>query len=145
MTAQAPSPLEKVLVLRDAKLLRFVPERFLPLLADVAEVEVLGPGRLVASRGARTDAALRVLADGGVELRVDAASPPVVLAEPSASFGNTGLLADHTWPYAANAGSDLLGNQNFERVSHGWPAGCLAAPRCSRGVDVVRGLPRRSR
>ena len=34
--AAAPSPLEKVLVLRDAKLLRFVPERFLPLLADVA-------------------------------------------------------------------------------------------------------------
>ena len=27
-----------------------------------------------------------------------------VLDDPSASFGNTGLLADHTWPYGATAG-----------------------------------------
>ena len=52
----APSRLEKLLLLRDTKMLRFVPARFLPLLADVAEVEVLQPKRKIATRGSATDA-----------------------------------------------------------------------------------------
>ena len=45
------SPLEKVLLLRDAKMLRFVPERFLATLADVADVETYAPRRAIAVAG----------------------------------------------------------------------------------------------
>ena len=102
---QVLAPLEKVLLLRDAKMLRFVPERFLATLADVADVRAVPPRRVLARGGGKTDAALHVLADGAIELEIgDRCS--AVLDEPSASFGNTGLLADHTWPYTARAGVD---------------------------------------
>lgn len=101
----APSPLEKVLLLRDTKMLRFVPARFLPLLADVAEVEVLQAKKKIASRGGPTDASLRILADGAVVL--DSGNNNTALLDgPAASFGNTGLLADSEWPYDARAGND---------------------------------------
>ena len=101
----APSPLEKLLLLRDTKMLRFVPARFLPLLADVAEVEVLQPKRKIATRGSATDASLRILADGAVVLDSGGGNR-VLLDGPAASFGNTGLLADNVWPYDARAGND---------------------------------------
>ena len=86
-------------------MLRFVPARFLPLLADVAEVEVLQPKRKIATRGSATDASLRILADGAVVLDSGGGNR-VLLDGPAASFGNTGLLADSEWPYDARAGSD---------------------------------------
>ncbi|KAH8075925.1 hypothetical protein JL720_10382 [Aureococcus anophagefferens] len=84
---QVLAPLEKVLLLRDAKMLRFVPERFLATLADVADARAVAAALRLAAAG-KTDAALHVLADGAIELEIgDRCS--AVLDEPSASFGNT--------------------------------------------------------
>jgi len=84
-------------------MLRFVPDEYLATLVDVAGVVSLGPHEVVAEAGSPTDATLYVLADGRVSLKWGAATA-VDLNQPGASFGNTGLLANSSWPYDAVAG-----------------------------------------
>ena len=97
------SPLEKYLLLRDTKILRFVPDEYIATLVDVAVVIVLAPNEIVARAGQPTDATLYVLADGFVSLKWGSTTA-VTLNQPGASFGNTGLLANASWPYDAIAG-----------------------------------------
>ena len=69
----------------------------------------------VSRPGDKTDASLHVLADGSVTLTIgDRCS--AVLDDPSASFGNTGLLADHTWPYGATAGPHGAGREKGAKI-----------------------------
>ena len=94
-------------------------------------MEVLAPGRVVAARGARTDAALRVLADGGVELRVGGAAP-VLLNEPSASIG------------AAPRGTQTFKMRGRGRVSRTPLAGRSRVPSPLAGRARVPNAPRRA-
>jgi len=97
------TPLEIFLVLRDAKMLRFVPDAYLTTLADVAQVLVFEPNQIIAKISNPTDSTLYVLADGLVELRWRR-DVSVCLDQPGASFGNTALLSDTSWPYSVCAG-----------------------------------------
>ena len=124
--------LEKALLLREVKLLRYVDTEYLQSLAEIASERLVPNGTAVCEQGHATDGRLNVIAQGCLALtRARVASPDGAVAsfrdEPPSpdaadadganpevlrhlragdSLGNTALIHDTVWPYTAYAVED---------------------------------------
>ena len=105
------SPLERLLVLREVQLLRFIDTEFLPFLAQIASETRLAPGERVCLQGQPTNGNLIVVAHGRLQLhRVPRPHErPIEHRDlrPGDTLGNTtALLSDSSWRFTATAVED---------------------------------------
>lgn len=102
------SRIERALLLREVKLLRYVDTEYLPSLAEVC-VEALVPrGGTVCAQDQPTNGALIIVAHGCLQLRRHGADGTVTGRHLRAgdSIGNTALIEDHFWQYTGRALED---------------------------------------
>lgn len=118
------SLLEKLMLLQEVKIFRYVPLEYLPDIAKCAEAVHTERGAQICIEGEPTNGTLYIVADGMLELLKDrgelqdAITPGGMKVEASErrtflrmlkasdTLGNTGLLHDSVWPYSARALED---------------------------------------
>jgi len=113
------SMLEKLILLQEVKMLRYISEEYLPSIARCCESAFLKKGELLCRQGDQTDDKLYMLSDGRVGLYIshgaaDEAGGAAAaggglgvmmstLSKPGDTMGNTALLLNTTWKYTAVA------------------------------------------
>lgn len=103
------SPLERLLLLREVQLLRFVDTEFLPYLAQIAAETRVDKGELVCEQGTPSNGSLIIVAHGTLELSTvrRAGSHTFRKLHTGDILGTTtALLSDSKWQYSARALED---------------------------------------